>query len=75
MRALLWRRAASPPFFCGECTAWTKTLAFIVVSPFIGLLIGYFLMIAIYWLLRYMPPAGLISGSVGYSSCPRRFSA
>jgi inorganic phosphate transporter, PiT family len=41
---------------CAECTAWTKTLAFIVVSPFIGLLIGYFLMIAIYWLLRFVPP-------------------
>src|SRR3977135_1197950 len=25
--------------FCAECTAWTKTLAFIVVSPFIGLLL------------------------------------
>src|SRR3981081_315851 len=42
--------------FYAECTAWNKTLAFIVVSPFIGLLIGYFLMIAIYWLLRYVPP-------------------
>jgi len=41
---------------CAECTAWTKTLAFIVVSPFIGLAVGYGLMIAIYWLLRYMPP-------------------
>src|SRR5262245_39000922 len=38
--------------WCAECTAWTKTLAFIVVSPFIGLAVGYSLMIAIYWVLR-----------------------
>src|SRR5580765_4770641 len=42
--------------FCVECTAWNKTLTFIVVSPFIGLIVGYSLMIAIYWLLRYVPP-------------------
>ena len=41
---------------CTDCTAWTKTLVFIVLSPFIGLMVGYSLMIAIYWLLRYMPP-------------------
>jgi PiT family inorganic phosphate transporter len=41
---------------CESCTAWNKTLAFIVVSPFIGLFVGYGLMIAIYWLLRYVPP-------------------
>src|SRR5947207_2804624 len=27
-----------------------------VMSPFIGLAVGYSLMIAIYWLLRYVPP-------------------
>ena len=41
---------------CTSCTAWTKTIVFIVFSPFIGLMVGYSLMIAIYWLLRYMPP-------------------
>ena len=41
---------------CDSCTAWTKTLAFIVVSPFIGMFVGYIVLIAIYWLLRYMPP-------------------
>src|SRR3954467_5616004 len=35
---------------CGSCTAWTKTLAFIVISPFIGLFVGYSVLIAIYWL-------------------------
>src|SRR4030095_6027002 len=37
---------------CESCTAWNKTLTFIVVSPFIGLFVGYSLMIAIYWVLR-----------------------
>jgi len=41
---------------CQSCTAWNKTLAFIVVSPFIGLFVGYTLMVGIYWLLRYVPP-------------------
>jgi len=41
---------------CTDCTAWSKTLVFIVLSPFIGLVVGYVLMIAIYWLFRYMPP-------------------
>src|SRR5215467_10798081 len=41
---------------CASCTAWNKTLAFIVVSPFIGLFVGYGLMVAIYWVLRYVPP-------------------
>src|SRR6185369_16632375 len=34
----------------------SSSLAFIVVSPFIGLFVGYSLMIGIYWLLRYVPP-------------------
>jgi inorganic phosphate transporter, PiT family len=41
---------------CSSCTAWNKTLAFIVVSPFIGLMVGNALMISIYWVLRYVPP-------------------
>jgi PiT family inorganic phosphate transporter len=41
---------------CTSCTAWTKTVVFIVLSPLIGMTVGYALMIAIYWLLRYKPP-------------------
>jgi PiT family inorganic phosphate transporter len=41
---------------CASCTAWNKTISFIVISPFIGLIVGYGLMIGIYWLLRYVPP-------------------
>src|SRR5262245_36005600 len=36
---------------------WTKTLIFIVLSPLIGLLFGFALMVAIYWLFRWMPPS------------------
>jgi PiT family inorganic phosphate transporter len=36
---------------------WSKTLTFIVVSPFIGLVFGFALMVAILWLFRWMPPS------------------
>ena len=36
---------------------WTKTLIFIVVSPFIGLTAGLVLMVAIYWIFRRATPA------------------
>ena len=35
---------------------WTKTLAFIVVSPLIGLTAGLVLMVAIYWIFRAATP-------------------
>ena len=38
-------------------SGWTKTLAFIVVSPVIGLVAGLTLMIAIYWLLQGVSPS------------------
>ncbi len=36
---------------------WTKTLIFIVLSPFIGMALGLFLMTAIFWIFRWMPPS------------------
>ena len=38
-------------------SGWTKTLLFIVLSPFIGLTFGLVLMTAIFWLFRWMPPS------------------
>src|SRR3954449_10383895 len=38
-------------------SGWSKTLVFIVLSPFIGLLFGFALMVAILWLFRWMPPS------------------
>jgi len=38
---------------------WTKTLAFIVLSPAIGLMLGAGIMIAVYWLFQHMAPQKL----------------
>jgi PiT family inorganic phosphate transporter len=38
-------------------SGWPKTLAFIVVSPLIGLTAGLVLMVAIYWIFRHTTPA------------------
>jgi len=38
-------------------SGWTKTLAFIVVSPLIGVVAGLGLMVAILWIFRATPPA------------------
>jgi len=37
-------------------SGWTKTLIFIVLSPLIGMLLGYFLMVLVYWLFRRTSP-------------------
>jgi PiT family inorganic phosphate transporter len=37
--------------------AWPKTLSFIVLAPLIGLLLAYFLMIAVHWIFRRSSPA------------------
>ena len=36
---------------------WPTTLAFIVIAPVVGLLLAYFLMIAIHWIFRRSSPA------------------
>ena len=36
---------------------WTKTLAFIVLAPLIGMTLGYLLMIATYWVFRPQAPS------------------
>lgn len=36
---------------------WTTTALFIFLSPLIGLVIGYLLMTAIYWIFRWTPPS------------------
>jgi inorganic phosphate transporter, PiT family len=41
---------------CESCTAWSKTLLFIVLSPIIGLVVGHLLMISILWIFRRMSP-------------------
>ena len=41
---------------CASCTAWTKTLVFIVLSPLIGMTVGHLLMVAIFWIFRRATP-------------------
>jgi len=41
---------------CESCTAWTKTLTFIVLSPIIGLVVGHLLMVLIMWVFRGFSP-------------------
>src|SRR6185295_18891461 len=38
-------------------SGWTKTLIFIVLAPTIGLVLGFTLMVAIYWLFRGFAPS------------------
>ncbi len=38
---------------------WTKTLAFIILSPTIGLILGSSLMLAVYWIFQKWPPQRL----------------
>src|SRR3954470_15355173 len=35
---------------------WTLTLEFIVLAPMVGLLLGAIIMVAIYWIMRRVPP-------------------
>jgi len=38
-------------------SGWTKTIVFIVVAPVVGLIVGFGLMTATYWVFRWMPPS------------------
>jgi inorganic phosphate transporter, PiT family len=38
-------------------TKWIQTLSFIVISPLVGLMAGFILMIFVYWLFQKMAPA------------------
>lgn len=38
-------------------SAWTKTVLFIFIAPFIGMVLAYVMMIAVYWLFRNTSPA------------------
>jgi len=41
---------------CDTCTAWNRTLSFIVLSPLIGMAVGHLLMVAILWIFRRSSP-------------------
>lgn len=37
-------------------SGWLTTISFIVIAPMLGLVLGYLLMVAIFWLFRHSPP-------------------
>lgn len=39
-----------------KAAGWIKTLSFIVISPLVGMLIGYFIMVLILWIFRNSKP-------------------
>ncbi len=41
---------------------WIKILSFIVLSPLIGMLLGYFLMVAVHWIFRKTPVSKVDKG-------------
>jgi PiT family inorganic phosphate transporter len=49
-------KAGLAAVLCQSCTAWSKTLAFIVLSPLIGMVVGHLLMVAILWICQRMSP-------------------
>src|SRR6187399_477298 len=36
---------------------WTKTLIFIVLSPLIGMILGFLIMVAVLWIFRWFSPS------------------
>src|SRR3954471_6676980 len=38
-------------------SGWTKTILFIFLSPLIGLVLGWAIMVSILWIFRWMPPS------------------
>ena len=52
----LLARAMAAGFGAIIPAGWTKTILFIVLSPIIGLILGFGLMVAVYWLFQRTPP-------------------
>lgn len=53
LTAFSWENSGTAGMFSVlKPEGWIKTLAFIVLSPTIGMLLGFFLMIAVYWIFR-----------------------
>ena len=49
---ILGRHALEPIIWSG----WIKTLIFMVLAPLIGMVVAYFLVIAVYWIFRHSTP-------------------
>jgi len=40
-------------------SGWIKTLAFIVASPLIGMILGFIFMVSVYWIFRHWSPSNV----------------
>ena len=53
LAAFSWENAGTAGMFSVlKPEGWYKTLLFIVLSPTIGMILGFFLMVAVYWIFR-----------------------
>ncbi len=53
---------------------WLRTLKFIVLSPLIGMVLGFTLMVIVYWIFRRSPHRESTRSSGAVSFCPQRLS-
>jgi PiT family inorganic phosphate transporter len=52
MTAYIWNFGTGGVMGVLKAEGWIKTLAFIVLSPLIGMLLGFILMVAVYWIFH-----------------------
>jgi len=52
MTSFLWHEGLTSPLVVLKAEGWIKTLSFIVLSPLIGMTLGFVLMIAVYWVFH-----------------------
>ncbi len=52
MTAFVYQTGFDSPFLVLKAAGWIKTLAFIVFSPLIGMLLGFTFMVIVYWIFH-----------------------
>lgn len=52
LSSYIWHFGLTDPLTVLKAAGWIKTLTFIVLSPLIGAALGFFLMVAVYWIFR-----------------------
>ena len=52
MSSFIWHFGIANVHTVLKAEGWIKTLAFIVLSPLIGMVLGFFLMVAVYWIFH-----------------------
>jgi PiT family inorganic phosphate transporter len=52
LASYIWHFGFDHPQTVLKAEGWIKTISFIVLSPLIGMVLGFFLMVAVYWIFR-----------------------